>query len=490
MARSPDKLTNGYVSRRRGESSQKGFGKRMDREAAKEKIYSRLNQVERALREMLPAPEEYVDIHEYSWYVQRDSQGLEIWTDAFQAALREQKAVYIPKADQPYYLDGSVILPSGRHIRADEDAVIRQMEGIRVLMFRNEHTVDGTCCPPDISARDSNISIEGGRWEESYTSRAGYGKSGMYDENRSFYGVSTCMLFNNIRNLSLRNMTFSHTAGFAVQAGEMADAIFEDITFEDCYADGLHINGNSENLVIRNIAGQVGDDLVALNMYDWPNSTVNFGPMRMVLCENLKLAPDSRYKALRIAPGMHYFEDGSGIECTAQDFIIKNVSGINTFKLYLQTPPYKIGEEPARAMMGSGDRLFFEDITIDLNLPVDQFEEYLTSDRIRGAFAGFEIGSNIDNISFENINIRLYRETYPMSFLACVGPKSIRTQKGMEIFDPYVDCRVKNVYAENIIINGEKVKDIGPYLYEIRFEDVYGDGLAVGKGVFERVICE
>lgn len=460
----------------------------MNAEMAKKKIYDKLTRTEISLKGILPAEEEYVDIHEYSGYIRINSQGQEIWTDAIQAALREQKAIYIPKKDEPYYMDGSVIIPSGRHIRADENAVIRQLEGIKVLMFRNEHTVDGTDCPPDGKDRDSDISITGGRWEESWTFRAGYGKSGMYDENRSFYGVSTCMLFNNIESLSLRNMTFAHTAGFAVQAGEMTNAIFENITFESCYADGLHINGNSENLIIRNIAGEAGDDLVALNMYDWPNSTVNFGPVRTVLCENLRLAPESSYKALRIAPGMHYYADGSCIDCRAEDFIIKNVSGIRTFKIYLQTPPYQIGEEPKREMVGSGDNLFFEDITIDLKLPVDKFEEYLTSHRIRGAFAGFEIGANIGNISFENINIRLYREKYPMSFLACVGPKSIRTEKGMEIFDPYVDCKVKKVYAENITVNGEQVRNIRPYLHEIIFEDVYGDGLATGRGVFEEIV--
>ena len=462
----------------------------MDREFVKQNIYDKLSQAEKLLADMLPSREEYADIHKYSKYVRKDSQDLAIWTDAFNAALREEKAIYIPEAAQPYYIDGSVIIPSGRHIMADDDAVIRQMEGVKVLMFRNEHTVDGTYYPPGTENRDFNISITGGKWEESYTSRAGYGKSGMYDDNRSFYGVSTCMLFNNIENLSLRNMTFVRTAGFAVQAAEMKNVLFENITFENCFADGLHINGNSENLIIRNIAGEVGDDLVALNMYDWKNSSVNYGPARTVLCENLRLASTSRYKALRISPGVYYFEDGSSVNCAAEEFIIKNVSGIHTFKLYLQTPKYRVGEEPRSKVVGSSDNLFFEDITIDLDQPVDKFKEYLISDRVLGAFAGFEIGTNIGNISLENIHIRLYQEKYPMSFLACVGPKSIRTEGGWEIFDPYVDCKVKNIYLKNIVVNGEKIEDIRPYIYEITFDDVYGDGLAVGKGVFERIISE
>lgn len=101
----------------------------MDRELVKQNIYTRLSQVERLLTDMLPSEEEYVDIHKYSQYVREDSQGLEIWTDVFRAALKKEKAVYIPKAEQPYYIDGSVLIPSGRHIRADDDAVIRQVKG-------------------------------------------------------------------------------------------------------------------------------------------------------------------------------------------------------------------------------------------------------------------------------------------------------------------------------------------------------------------------
>ena len=84
----------------------------MDREIVKQNIYNRLSGVEKLLADMLPSEEVYVDIHKYIQYVRKDSRGLEIWTDAFNVALREEKAIYIPKAEQPYYIDGSVIIPS------------------------------------------------------------------------------------------------------------------------------------------------------------------------------------------------------------------------------------------------------------------------------------------------------------------------------------------------------------------------------------------
>ena len=43
---------------------------------------------------------------------------------------------------------------------------------------------------------------------------------------------------------------------------------------------------------------------------------------------------------------------------------------------------------------------------------------------------------------------------------------------------------------KNIVVNGEQAEDIMPYIYEITFDDVYDDGLAVGRGVFERIEAE
>ena len=196
---------------------------------------------------------------------QQDGAAVLIWTRALQTALTENEVIYVPASDEPYYIDSPVVIPSNRHIIADSGAVIRLKKGVKTLMFRNEHTVDGTHFPIPSDARDENISITGGIWEESIDHRAGYGKSGMIDEQRSFYGVSTAMFFNNLNGLTLENMVFRHTAGFAVQAGDISNAVMHGISFEECYADGLHINGNTKNAWIKDIKGQCGDDLVALN---------------------------------------------------------------------------------------------------------------------------------------------------------------------------------------------------------------------------------
>ena len=168
--------------------------------------------------------------------------------------------------------------------------------------------------------------------------------------------------------------------------------------------------------------------------------------------------------------------------------IIKNVRGIRTFKMYYQTPAYNIGiQSPERGAPGSGDWLFFEDIAVDLAAPLDRFREYEESDPVRGAFAAFEIGANIGHIFFEDIDLTLYREKYPESYLLCVGPKSCLVDEGKrEVFDPYVQCGVGSAHMKHIRINGAEPDSVKPYIRTVAFDDVNHDGLSTGRGTIER----
>lgn len=422
----------------------------------------------------------WCSVEDYAHLV-REKDGRRVWTEAFQAAVRDHNCVMIPAAGEPYCIDGSLRIPSNRHIEAAPDAVIRLMEGTDVLLMRNEQTLDGTHAPICDDGRDVNISINGGRWEEFHEKRAGYGKSGKYDAERSFYGVSTCMFFDHIENLTLTNMTFAHTAAFAVQLGNAKNVVIENITFDTCYADGIHINGNVENVLVRGIHGQAGDDLVALNMYDWQNSSVNFGPGKCILCDDISSEGDEGYKSMRLQPGIYTFDDGSQVDCALNDVVIRNVQGVTTFKLYFQTPSYQIGSAPERGDAGSVSNMYFENIDVDLSAPVDHMDAYVNSDPVRGAFAAFELGSNISSISFENVRIRLHRDIYPMSYLITVGPKSIRIGD-REIFDPYISNHVESIRLKDVYVNGEKLTDAKDAVRIVSFDDVNSDGNSTGAG--------
>lgn len=427
-----------------------------------------------------------VSIEEYAALV-REQDHMRIWTEALQSALNEHQVVVIPASSQPYYIDASIRMPSNRRIEAEKDAIIRLSPDLRLLLLRNEHTQDGTHKPIDNSQYDSNISIDGGRWEESWTKRLGYGKSGMYDAHHSMNGVSTCMLFNNIEHLTLTNMTFAHTAAFAVQLGNARNVVIENVTFDSGYADGIHINGNTENILVRNISGEVGDDLVALNTYDWQNSSVNFGPGRYIFCENIVAEGDKKYKSIRLEQGLYTYDDGSTVDCSLTDTIIKGVRGVKTFKLYYQTPRYLIGEEPEKGAQGSLDGIFFEDIDIDLSAPVDKLDEYLNSDPVRGWFGAFELGNQIGRLSLKDIRLQLYPEKYPLTRLIIIGPKSARAGD-FEIFDPYISNTVEHIELENITVNGRRITDAEELIHITRFDDINHDGKSSGSGTLQHVV--
>ena len=430
----------------------------------------------------------WCSVEDYAHLV-REKDGKHVWTEAFRQALTEHNCVMIPAADEPYYVDDTLRIPSNRHIEAAPDAVIRLMEGTEVLAMRNEQTLDGTHAPMSDFDRDVNISINGGRWEEYHQKRAGYGRSGKYDPERSFYGVSTFMFFNHIENLTLTNMTFAHTAAFAVQLGNAKNVVIENITFDTCYADGIHINGNVENVLVRGIHGQVGDDLVALNMYDWQNSSVNFGPGKCILCDDISSTTSEGYKSMRLQPGIYTYDDGSQVDCALNDVVVRRVKGVTTFKLYFQTPAYDIGTKPEAGDAGSANNMYFEDIDVDLSAPVDHLNAYVESDPVRGAFAAFELGSNIGAISFENIRLTLHRDEYPLSYLITVGPKSIRVGD-REVFDPYISNHVENICLKDIYVNGEKLTDAGDVVRVVSFDDVNGDGNSTGAGSVGNISVE
>ncbi len=417
--------------------------------------------------------------------------GTNMWTAALQKALDEHEIVRIPASDEKYFVDGTVVLPSNRRIEA-AGATIRMADGMRTVLLRNSSALDGTLMPIPASARrDDNIAVVGGRWEDWCTRRAGYGRTGMFNllprRHGNYYGVSTMFFFSAARHVSVTGATFYHTGGFAVQAGDADALAFRDIKFDQCFADGLHLNGNLSRVLARNVCGKVGDDLVALNAYDWLNSSVNFGPQKYVLCEDMEL--EGGYPAIRIQPAKFKYADGSVVDCAISDVIFRRVKGVNTYKMYLQTPRYEIGKSPEWAEVGSGGNLYFSDMKIDLNRPIDMLGQYATQEAPRGHFAAFEFGANLSLVHFRNIDITLHADKWPLTHLVQVGPKSSfihdkNSGKSYEVFDPYVSCRVGKVVLEDVRVHGVAPKEL---VHASSFDDVNKDGRSTGSGVIEKV---
>ena len=436
-----------------------------------------------------------VSLRDYTALARRNN-GAAIWTDALQRAVDEHEIVVLPPSDEPYLVDGTIILPSNRRIEAT-GATVRMADGMKTVLFRNANAADGTLAPVQPGSRDTNIAIVGGTWEDCCTRRAGYGKSGTFNllprRHGNFFGVSAMMFFGNCDHVSVVGATFRHVGAFAIQVCE-GDAIrFEDISFDHCFADGLHLNGNLSRVLARHIHGQVGDDLVALNAYDWLDSSVSFGPQRDILCEDIELvrAPGFRvYPAIRILPAKYRYADGSTVDCSVSKVVFRHVRGITNFKFYLQTPSYKIGEMPEWGETGSGGDLVFEDIKSDLTGPIDDIGQYASSDPVRGHFGAFEIGANLSTVELRDIDVTFHADRYPLSHLVTVGPKSCvlyqqDEKEATEIFDPYVECHVCKVSLANVRICGATP---GELVHVTKFDDVNGDGRSSGYGEIRRIV--
>ena len=397
----------------------------------------------------------------------------EVWTKVFRKALEYTRNLLIPKGK--YYIDDTIIIPSNTKIRADKKAEICLVRDTKVVMFRNADVIDGSKRAVGHEEPISeNITIKGGVWSTEYRKRAEYGKICAFDKEDSKHGVHALMLFSGVKNLHLSEMVFKDTPAFALQLGRIEDFIVEKIKFVSCYADGVHVNGFVKNGFIKNITGEVGDDLVALNAYDWDNSTINNGPMENLRIENIRVAATGEYKSFRIQAGVVPTESGD-IDCYIRDLYIKNVKGVSVFKMYLQTPSYK--EEPDGTKVGRLENITIDGVELDLPAPVDQMKNYTECDPLTGNFGAFELGSNISKLTIYNVKAKINKERYPTLHLITAGPKSSYLPEwGIELFDPYVVSETEEIVYKNIRVNGKKITDLRTEIKEVSFPDTMYEG--------------
>ena len=423
----------------------------------------------------------------------RTSRGKAVWTDALQKALNEHEIVVIPASNKPYWIDGSIIVPSNRRIEA-KGATVALLAGRNMLMLRNRNVADGTLAPIATGRRDLNIAVVGGCWADWRQSAAGWtGKvrSGCYDQKcvarGRFLGVTALFHFSNCDRVTVRDVTFRSASSFALQTGDGDGRLFERIRLENCFLDGVHLNGNLTRVHVRDVRGRTGDDMVALNAADWEACSVNFGPQRWILCEDIEQLPKVRggapsfrtpgYPAIRIHPAKYRYADGSVVDCSVRDVVFRRIRGVTTFKMYLQLPFWGDAAAYRRQYgVGTGGNLYFEDVRIDLDYPIDTQSCYMKSDPARGHFGAFEIGSNLESVTLRNIDITFHRDRFPLSHLVCVGPK---------VYDPWVSCTVGELTLENVTCRGDKLPD--GLVRVTTFDNINGDGKSSGRGAVERI---
>jgi len=444
--------------------------------------------VKKKLKEIFKS-EKLVDVREYIGFVRyREESGhsVEVWTEAFKAAIRNNRALYIPEGK--YFIDDSLILPSDRKIVADKKAEICLLKNVKTVLFRNKDVYYGKLCRIGASKpRTKNIFISGGIWSEQSEERKGYGKSGAFDKEDSLHGVSALGLFSGVENLWLKNMRFKNASAFAIQLGRAKNFVIENIRFINCFADGVHVNGEVENGTIKNISGETGDDLVALNPYDWDNSTINNGYLKNVYVKNVYAGKGKGYNAFRIQPGI-LPEDKGGIDCFIENLYISDVKNASVFKIYLQTPSYKAC--PDGTEVGHIKNLTLKNISVYQKLPADKMNNYMSGDLITGHFAAFEIGSDINCLTLKNVKVFQDRKSFKKTaHYVTVGPKSCYLKDiGLELFDPYVKCCVEKIEYKNLKLNGKKIKDLNKEIKTIKYDCLNGKPENCGFGIVKEIV--
>jgi hypothetical protein len=101
------------------------------------------------------------------------------------------------------------------------------------------------------------------------------------------------MLFYNVRNFRISNLTLKDPANFALTLDTASYFTVENITFDfnfgnpiACNMDGVHLNGNCHYGVIRNLKGACYDDLVALNAHEGTGGDITNVEIDGIFAEN------------------------------------------------------------------------------------------------------------------------------------------------------------------------------------------------------------
>ncbi len=368
----------------------------------------------------------------------------QLWDAPIRAALTKSGAAFLPKRAKPYYIHDPIVLQSGQRLRADREAEIRLVPGANTCMLRNENLVSGQAGPiTEHVAKDTHIVIEGGIWTTLATTPTQsngnvIGRSARQYEMPSCHGV---IILNSVRGVVVRHLVVRQSRAHGVQLSNAHEFLVEDVTFDGHRRDGIHVNGPASYGIIRSIRGDTGDDMVALNAWDWCNSAPAFGPIHHVLVENVQGDGElGGTDEIRLLPGTKSFSDGVKLECPVSDCVLRDLYDIRTFKVYDQ-PNLECGRDN------------------DFSDPIGTVRNVFFCDLVFNRPTKFQVAANVDGLSIDNVQLtfdigtaaqRDYKlvEIGPMSQTYKIVPDNPATW--VELFSPDRDVTVRGFRLRNV----------------------------------------
>jgi hypothetical protein len=374
-----------------------------------------------------------------------------IWNNAIQTTLNKYGAVYLPKKDSPYYIDNPIILKSGQRLTAAPDAEIRLAPNASTCMVRNQNMISGQNGALPAQKTDSNIIVEGGIWTTLATSSTQFNGNGGGNSDRSntIPGCHGVVAMNNVDGLVARNLTVRQSAAHGLQISDCSNFLVDGVTFDEHRRDGVHINGSANYAVIRNVAGDTYDDVVALNAWDWQNSAPAFGQIDHVLVDNVQGNPaGTGSDAIRLLPGHKNFSGGTTLECSISDCVLRNLSDIRTIKMYDQ-PNLELGRD------------------VDHSDPIGNIRNVAFSNLVYTKPGTIQVDANVGSLSIDNVQLKydINAPEHATSRLVSVGPMSMtykfdpnNSATWVEVFSPDKDITVQGFHMTNVSAMIDNVK--------------------------------
>ena len=246
--------------------------------------------------------------------------------------------VSLPAPRVCYLISRTLVIPAFCKLKLPRFAVIRLMDGANCYMLMNK-TVSSPAKRIQDDMNDvaahiygfvdlysqeeadvcSGFEIEGGIWDfNNMNQLPNPQQTRDYGPDGDFLGVG--MLFYNVKNFRLANMTLKDPTNYAVEIDVASYFTVENITFDFNYGnpyavnmDGIHLNGNCHYGAFRNLKGACYDDLVALNAHEGSRGDITNIDIDGIYAENchsavrlLTVSNDIRHVRIANVYGSYY----------------------------------------------------------------------------------------------------------------------------------------------------------------------------------------
>ena len=212
-----------------------------------------------------------ININTYK-YLSSDAEMLQA---AINAAASRGEEVCVPaingRTGQPLWnIDKTVFLPDNTHLVL-MDAHLRQTDDMLCRMFQNQNAL--TPLGRTIAGRQRNISIRG----VGQAILDGGKYPGVVEKTFGMEGIpeapeNMLMFFHNVEHVRLENLTIRDQRYWSTCFLYCSDVTIRDMNFEShCNVpnqDGIDVRAGCHNILIENLRGCTGDDVVAMTSID------------------------------------------------------------------------------------------------------------------------------------------------------------------------------------------------------------------------------